>query len=230
MKSLLNLLFIFLIMTPALGQNYQRLRVNMVRIQIENRGVKHQPTLNAMRAVQRHMFVPDALTSRAYDDSPLPIGYGQTISQPFIVAYMTSIIDPKPEYKVLEIGCGSGYQAAVLAEIVSHVYTIEIVPELGQRAKKLLSDLEYKNITVKTADGYYGWEEHGPFDAIVVTAAAEFIPPPLIAQLKDGGKMIIPVGSPFLTQNLILVEKKNGKTTTLNLMPVRFVPFTRSSN
>jgi protein-L-isoaspartate(D-aspartate) O-methyltransferase len=223
---------ILLLLTTQISfaQSLQGQREIMVRVQIENRGVRHQPTLMAMRAVQRHRFVPDALISRAYDDNPLPIGYGQTISQPFIVAYMTSIIEPKPDHKVLEIGCGSGYQAAVLAEIVSHVYTIEIVPELGQKAKKLLADLEYKNITVKTADGYYGWEEHGPFDAIVVTAAAEFVPPPLIAQLKDGGKMIIPVGSPFLTQNLILVEKKDGKTTTRNLMPVRFVPFTRNRN
>lgn len=230
MKNIFIAILLLLTGLSAISQSLQRQRENMVRTQIQNRGVKDQPTLNAMGAVQRHMFVPDAFISRAYDDSPLPIGYGQTISQPFIVAYMTSIIDPKPHYKVLEIGCGSGYQAAVLAEIVSHVYTIEIVPELGQRAKKLLSDLDFKNITVKTADGYYGWEEYGPFDAIVVTAAAEFIPPPLIAQLKEGGKMIIPVGSPFLTQNLILVEKKDGKTTTRNLMPVRFVPFTRNSN
>lgn len=229
MKSLLNLLFIFLMMTPALGQNYQRLRENMVRNQVEGRGIRHQPTLRAMRAVERHKYVPAAYQQRAYDDNPLPIGYGQTISQPFMVAYMTSIIDPQPWYKVLEIGCGSGYQAAVLAEIVSHVYTIEIVPELGQNAKKLLETLNYKNITVKVGDGYFGWEEHGPFDAIVVTAAAEFIPPPLLAQLKEGGKMIIPVGSPFSVQNLILVEKKDGKITTQNLMPVRFVPFTRSS-
>ena len=230
MKNLFIAILLLLTCQMSNAQSLHSQRESMVRIQIENRGVRHQPTLKAMRVVQRHRFVPDALISRAYDDSPLPIGYGQTISQPFIVAYMTGIIDPKPHYKVLEIGCGSGYQAAVLAEIVSHVYTIEIVPELGQRAKKLLSDLDFKNITVKTADGYYGWEEYGPFDAIVVTAAAEFIPPPLIAQLKEGGKMIIPVGSPFLTQNLILVEKKDGKTTTRNLMPVRFVPFTRNSN
>jgi protein-L-isoaspartate(D-aspartate) O-methyltransferase len=230
MKTSFIAILLLLTIQISVSQSFQNQRESMVRVQIENRGIRHQPTLRAMRLVQRHRFVPNAMISRAYDDSPLPIGYGQTISQPFIVAYMTHIIDPKPHYKVLEIGCGSGYQAAVLAEIVSHVYTIEIVPELGQKAKKLLADLEYKNITVKTSDGYYGWEEHGPFDAIVVTAAAEFVPPPLIAQLKDGGKMIIPVGSPFLTQNLILVEKKDGKTTTRNLMPVRFVPFTRNSN
>lgn len=222
------LLFLLFVIPSVNSQNYLRMRQNMVRNQIENRGVTHQPTLHAMRAVERHLFVPRGFTNRAYDDGPLPIGYGQTISQPFMVAYMTSIIDPKSDYKVLEIGCGSGYQAAVLAEIVNHVYTIEIVPELGLHSKKLLEDIGYKNITVKIADGFHGWQEHAPFDAIVVTAAAEFIPPPLIAQLKEGGKMIIPVGSPFLVQNLILVEKKDGKITTRNLMPVRFVPFTRS--
>ena len=164
----------------------------------------------------------------AYADRPLPIGYGQTISQPFIVAYMTQIIDPKPGQKVLEIGTGSGYQAAILAEIVDHVYTIEIVPELGRSAEKLLNEL-YNNVSVKIGDGYYGWEEAGPFDAIVVTAAAGTIPPPLIEQLKTGGKMIIPVGSPYMTQQLMLVEKGTRRYTTRSLMPVRFVPFTRSN-
>ena len=213
---------------PTQAQDYQRLREEMVRYQISRRGVIHPPTLEAMRKVERHLFVPPEQMRRAYDDGPLPIGYGQTISQPYIVAYMTQIIDPKPHYKVLEIGAGSGYQAAILAEIVEKVYTIEIVPELGKEASNRLKELGYKNVEVITGDGYHGLEEHSPFDAIVVTAAAEHIPPPLIQQLKEGGKMIIPVGSPFLVQTLMLVEKKKGKISTSSLMPVRFVPFTRS--
>ncbi len=213
---------------PVFAQNFERLRQNMVRQQLQNRGIDHKATLEAMRNVERHLFVPQTQQRRAYDDGPQPIGYGQTISQPYIVAYMTQIIDPKPGYSVLEIGAGSGYQAAVLAEIVDKVFTIEIIPELGKRAKELL-DRMYDNVEVTTGDGYYGLEEQAPFDAIIVTAAAEYIPPPLIAQLKDGGRMIIPVGSPFLVQNLMLVEKKGGKITTSNLMPVRFVPFTRQN-
>jgi protein-L-isoaspartate(D-aspartate) O-methyltransferase len=180
-----------------------------------------------MRTVTRHNFVPPNLVDRAYDDGPLPIGYGQTISQPYIVAFMTAVIDPKTEFKVLEIGTGSGYQAAVLSEIVSETYTIEIITELYNSSSKRLKDLGYENVTCKNADGYYGWEKYAPFDAIVVTAAAEYIPPPLIEQLKDGGKMIIPVGSPFLNQSLILIEKEGEEITTTNLLPVRFVPFTR---
>jgi protein-L-isoaspartate(D-aspartate) O-methyltransferase len=149
-------------------------------------------------------------------------------SQPYIVAYMTEAIKPAPGQKVLEIGTGSGYQAAVLAMIVDEVYTIEIVRELGTTAKSILEQ-QYNHVHVKLADGYYGWEEHGPFDAIVVTAAAEFIPPPLVSQLKEGGRMIIPVGSPFQIQQLMLVEKKGGDITTRSLMPVRFVPFTRDN-
>ena len=166
----------------------------------------------------------------AYDDGPLSIGYGQTISQPYIVAYMTEIIEPKPNHKILEIGTGSGYQAAVLAEIVDSVYTIEIVTELGETATDRLQELGYDNVKVIKADGYNGLEEQAPFDAIVVTAASEHIPPSLIRQLKEGGKMVIPVGSPFLVQTLMLVEKKEGKIATSSLMPVRFVPFTRSRN
>jgi protein-L-isoaspartate(D-aspartate) O-methyltransferase len=207
---------------------YRVERERMVSRQIAGRGIGHQATLDAMKKVPRHLFVPPGQTGNAYRDSPLPIGYGQTISQPYIVAFMTEIVEPKPNHVVLEIGTGSGYQAAVLAEIVNQVYTIEIVPELAESSTRLFNELDYKNIHVKTADGYYGWEEAGPFDAIVVTAAAEYIPPPLIAQLKDGGKMIIPVGTPFFVQQLMLIEKNDGKTTTKNLMPVRFVPFTRS--
>ena len=201
----------------------------MVEWQIEKRGIKNQPTLDAMRKIPRHKFVPTDMMERAYDDSPLPIGYGQTISQPYIVAYMTAVINPEPGQKVLEIGTGSGYQAAVLAEIVDEVYTIEIITELYSSAKKRLDDLGYKNITCINADGYYGIKKAAPFDAIVVTAASEHIPPPLIEQLKDGGKMIIPVGSPFLNQTLILVEKNGEEIITTSLLPVRFVPFTRGN-
>ena len=211
-----------------LTQDYKKLREEMVKIQIQERGVRDSATLAALRKVPRHSFVPIDQVANAYEDRPLPIGYGQTISQPYIVAYMTEIIKPKPGQKVLEIGTGSGYQAAVLAEIVNKVYTIEIVEELGKQATTRLKNLNYKNIEVKTADGYHGWKEHAPFDAIVVTAAAEYIPTPLKEQLKDGGRMIIPVGSPYMTQQLMLIEKTGDKFRTTSKMPVRFVPFKRS--
>jgi len=206
---------------------YASTRDQMVKDQIESRGISNQLTLDAMKKVPRHKFVPPNLIDKAYDDGPLPIGYGQTISQPYIVAYMTAAINPKAGQKVLEIGTGSGYQAAVLAEIVDSVFTIEIVTELYKSSEKRLKELDYKNVLCKNADGYYGWEKYAPFDAIVVTAAAEHIPPPLIKQLKDGGKMIIPVGSAFLNQTLILVQKNGEEITTTSLLPVRFVPFTR---
>ena len=199
----------------------------MVLQTIEKRGVTNKAVLKSMKTVKRHLFVPENNVPNAYEDRPLPIGYGQTISQPFIVAYMTEVINPKPEYKVLEIGTGSGYQAAVLAEIVKEVYTIEIIPDLGNAASARLKKLGYNNVNVKVADGYFGWPEHGPYDAIIVTAAAEFVPPPLIEQLKEGGKIVIPIGSPFMNQMLMLIEKKGKKITTKNLMPVVFVPFTR---
>ncbi|MCK9450613.1 MAG: protein-L-isoaspartate(D-aspartate) O-methyltransferase [Bacteroidales bacterium] len=225
----LYVLFAFLILPwSTQAQDYKQEREKMVSEQIARRGIKHVQTLDAMRKVERHLFVPPGNTRMAYADSPLAIGYGQTISQPYIVAYMTQIIEPKSTHKILEIGTGSGYQAAVLAEIVDKVYTIEIVPELGETATDRLRKLGYDNVEVIKADGYNGLEEHAPFDAIVVTAASEHIPPSLIQQLKEGGKMIIPVGSPFLVQTLMLVEKKKGKLSTSSLMPVRFVPFTRS--
>ena len=220
-------LFLILNCIPQ-DDKYTGTREKMVEDQIESRGISNQPTLDAMKKVPRHKFVPPNLLDRAYDDGPLPIGYGQTISQPYIVAYMTAVIDPKPGQKILEIGTGSGYQAAVLAEIIDSVFTIEIVTELYKSSEKKLKELGYKNVLCKNADGYYGWKKYAPFDAIIVTAAAEYIPPPLIEQLKDGGKMIIPVGSPFLNQTLILVEKNGEEITTTSLLPVRFVPFTRS--
>lgn len=219
-------LFLILNCIPQ-DDKYTGTRERMVEDQIESRGISNQPTLDAMKKVPRHKFVPPNLLDRAYDDGPLPIGYGQTISQPYIVAYMTEVIDPKPGQKILEIGTGSGYQAAVLAEIIDSVFTIEIVTELYKSSEKRLKELGYKNVLCKNADGYHGWKKYAPFDAIIVTAAAEYIPPPLIEQLKDGGKMIIPVGSPFLNQILILVEKYGEEITTTSLLPVRFVPFTR---
>lgn len=228
MKKACSLVFALAFSLALSAENYQRLRNEMIRSQIESRGIKHKPTLDAMRKVERHLFVSAQSRSRAYQDGPLPIGYGQTISQPFIVAYMTQLVDPKPDHRVLEIGAGSGYQAAVLAEIVDKVYTIEIVPELGQQAKTRMRELGYDNVEVIIGDGYDGLPEEAPFDSIVVTAAAEYIPPPLVEQLKDGGRMVIPVGSPFMIQNLILVEKEGGEIKTTSLMAVRFVPFTRS--
>jgi len=209
---------------------YRKNREEMVLQTIEQRGVTNEAVLKAMRTVKRHLFVPDNVVDGAYTDRPLPIGYGQTISQPFIVAYMTEIINPKPQQKVLEIGTGSGYQAAVLAEVVKTVYSIEIIPDLGNAASTRLQKLGYNNVNVKIADGYFGWPEHGPYDAIVVTAAAEFVPPPLIEQLREGGKIVIPIGAPFMNQNLMLIEKNGKRITTKNLMPVAFVPFTRKKD
>ena len=211
----------------ARALDYQQAREEMVRAQIEKRGVHNKLTLAALAKVPRHKFVPSGMVPHAYEDRPLPIGYGQTISQPYIVGYMTEVLEPAPDFKVLEIGTGSGYQAAVLAEIVAEVYTIEIIPELADTAKKRLREMNYSNITVIRGDGYFGWEKAAPFDAIIVTAAAEFIPPPLIKQLKDGGKMIIPVGSPFGIQWLMLLTKTGDTVSTERLSPVRFVPLTR---
>lgn len=203
-------------------------RQQMVHKQIVLRGITDTATLGAMERVPRHKFVSSDQAKYAYADRPLAIGYGQTISQPYIVAYMTEKLKLKPHHRVLEIGTGSGYQAAVLAEIVKEVYTIEIIEPLAKKAGSRLSNLGYSSISVTFADGYYGLPDKAPFDAIIVTAAADFIPPPLIEQLKEGGKMIIPVGSPFMNQYLVMVEKKNGKAHTRNLLPVRFVPFTRT--
>ncbi len=202
-------------------------RERMVKNQIIRRGVRDKEVLRAMHAVPRHRFVTRGLTDKAYDDTPLPIGYGQTISQPYIVAYMTEIVKANNGDKILEIGTGSGYQAAILSFIAGRVYTIEIIPQLAEMASLRLKETGYENVTVRCADGYYGWQKHAPFDAIIVTAAAGHIPPPLLKQLKPKGRMVIPVGGPFMVQSLVLVEKDEaGAITTQSLMPVRFVPLT----
>jgi len=193
------------------------------------RGKLDPRVLAALGTVPRHEFVPWLERSRAYRNEPLPIGYGQTISQPYIVAVMTDLLAPHPGDRVLEIGTGSGYQAAVLAELVKQVYTIEIIKPLGRSAAERLHALGYANVTTRIGDGYYGWPEQAPFDGIVVTAAADHVPPPLLAQLKPGGRMIIPVGSRYLTQQLVLITKKeDGTLQTRQLLPVRFVPLTGS--
>lgn len=208
-------------------QDERQQREQMVREQLEHRGIHNQKVLDALREVPRHAFVPDMFRHRAYEDGPLPIGYGQTISQPYIVAYMTEKLQLKKSDRVLEIGTGSGYQAAVLSRLVDTVFTIEIVEPLGIRAREQLQELGYDNVQVRVGDGYAGWPEHAPYDAIVVTAAPEIIPPPLIDQLGENGRMIIPLGAQNAVQQLLLLEKKNGKLTRKHLIAVRFVPFVR---
>jgi len=228
MKSLIILLM--LLSWTLVCQNkdqYESAREQMVRSQIVARGINDQATLRAMRKVPRHLFVPASYIKEAYSDRPLPIGYSQTISQPLIVAYMTELVKPSKGKKALEIGTGSGYQAAVLAEIVDTVYTIEIVKELATEAAARLKILGYKNIVVKYGDGYKGWPEHGPFDIIIVTAAADHIPQPLKDQLAEGGRLVMPVGNPVAAQELVLLTKRNGKITEQRLEPVWFVPLKR---
>jgi len=203
---------------------YEARRSDMVKRQIEARGVTETRVLDAMRKVPRHRFVRPEDVSRAYVDSPLPIGHNQTISQPYIVALMTSLLEPEPDDVVLEIGTGSGYQAAVLAELVKQVYSIEIVRPLGEEAAERLKDLGYANVEVKIGDGYQGWSEHAPFDKIIVTAAPDHIPQPLVEQLKDGGKMVIPVGD--YHQELQVITKKGDRIEITSSIPVRFVPMT----
>ena len=225
-----QLIFFTSLEFQAQNRTFEMERNDMVNKQIKARGITHKATLEAMQKVPRHLFIPEYLWGSAYNDNPLPIGYRQTISQPYIVAYMTSLIEPKATDKILEIGTGSGYQAAVLGEIADSVFSVEIVEELAESAANMLEQLGYDNIWVKSGDGYFGWPEHAPFDKIIVTAAAEEIPPLLIEQLKEGGKMILPVGPEFSAQYLILVEKRNGKLIEKNMLPVRFVPFTRDAD
>jgi len=234
--ALLALVSVAMRSSSAEDEEYQVLRNRMVnaiegdvKFTSERIGKKAlgRHVMEAMGKVPRHEFVPPHLRRSAYENRPLPIGYGQTISQPYIVALMTDLLDVDEDDVVLEIGTGSGYQAAVLAELVEKVYTIEIVRELGEQAKGRLKRLGYQKVEVRVGDGYYGWEEHAPFDGIIVTAAASHIPPPLTKQLKSGGRMIIPVGSPFMTQQLMLVKKeKDGTIRTEQVLPVIFVPLT----
>ena len=214
----------FSLLTSFQTDKYQSLRLGMVNDQIVKRGIRNPLTIKAMEKVPRHLFVPSEYMDRAYEDNPLPIGHDQTISQPFIVAYMTEIAKPAKWKKVLEIGTGSGYQAAVLAEIVDTVYTIEIIPELAKQATSRLTKMGYKNIVTKLGDGYKGWKEHAPYDIIMVTAADDHIPQPLIDQLAENGRLIMPIGSPSSAQQLVLATKKNGKIDKRKLAMVRFVP------
>ena len=205
---------------------YYQLRKNMVSQQLKTRDINDEKVLSVMEKIERHKFVPDQLKNNAYDDNPLPIGYGQTISQPYIVALMTQSLQVNENDNVLEIGTGSGYQAAVLSGLVDKVYTIEIINELAKNAETRLNNLGYKNVKVKNVDGYFGWEEFAPFDAIIVTAAANHIPPPLLQQLKEGGKLIIPLGSTLTFQTLTIVTKKGNDLETEFITGVRFVPLT----
>ena len=208
---------------------YEKRKYEMVEI-IKDRGVDNEDVIDALKKVPRHLFVPDRFKEQAYDDHALPIEENQTISQPYIVAIMTEVINPRPDHKVLEIGTGSGYQAAVLAEIVQEVYTIEIIPELGRSAKALLNNLGYDNIKFRIGDGYLGWSEFAPYDAIIVTAAPPYVPEALKEQLKIGGKMVIPVGPKRQVQSLKLIEKASPtRFKSRVLFPVRFVPMKKEN-
>jgi protein-L-isoaspartate(D-aspartate) O-methyltransferase len=215
--------------TPPRVAEFQEERAHMVQTQMVQRrpAIRDTSVLEAMRQVPRHLFVPRSLKRQAYADHPLPIGHGQTISQPYIVALMTEALEMKPGAKVLEIGTGSGYQAAVLFEQTPSVFTMEIIGALGNEAQERLQKLGYSTVKVRVGDGYFGWPEEAPFDGIIVTCAAGHIPPPLIAQLREGGRMVIPVGGVYQVQRLMVVTKDNeGKVRTRELLPVRFVPMT----
>ena len=235
MKNTVFVLLLLAFATYVNAADYTRARAAMVA------EVQHYATLardaddakfdenviDALATVKRHEFVPRSQIPYAYENRPLPIGHGQTISQPYIVALMTELVDADPDDVVLEIGTGSGYQAAILAKLVDHVYSIEIIQALANQAQARLARLGYDNVTTKLADGYYGWQEHAPFDAIIVTAAASHVPPPLIEQLKPGGRMVVPVGGRFMTQQLLLLEKtEDDEIITRQISAVRFVPLT----
>jgi protein-L-isoaspartate(D-aspartate) O-methyltransferase len=232
MRILAQYLFLAAMAATGCGQqipsavDFMAQRQRMVDQQLKPRGIKDERVLAAMAKVPREEFVPADERADAYEDGPLPIGYDQTISQPYIVAFMTEQLQPKPDDRVLEVGTGSGYQAAVLAELVTDVYTIEIVEPLAKTAEATLQRLGYKRVHLKVGDGYQGWPEEAPFDAIIVTCAPDKVPQPLIDQLKDGGRMIIPVGERF-AQQLYLLEKKNGQLKESATLPVRFVPMLR---
>jgi protein-L-isoaspartate(D-aspartate) O-methyltransferase len=214
-------------MNPAAQDDVRERRLAMVEQQIRARDVDDARVLEAMRAVPRHRFVPADLASSAYEDRPLAIGHGQTISQPYIVAYMTELLAVAPHHRVLEIGTGSGYQAAVLAKLAKEVYTIEIVSELAREAARTLKELGFANVHVREGDGFAGWPEHAPFDRVIVTAAPETIPQPLIDQLAAGGRLVIPVGEQHDTQWMTVVEKTASGVVQRKTIPVAFVPFTR---
>ena len=236
MKRLLALAAFLLCASAAQGAEFEAERRQMLKEVLADAAATASyighPTFSAavvgaMGKVERHRFVPARLAAQAYDNRPLPIGYGQTISQPYIVALMTDLMQVGADDRVLEIGTGSGYQAAILAELGASVYSVEIIEELGKEAAGRLQALGHRNVETRVGDGYYGWPEAAPFDAIIVTAAASHVPPPLIRQLKAGGRMVIPLGTQFMTQSLMLVEKKaDGSVTTRQLLPVRFVPLT----
>jgi protein-L-isoaspartate(D-aspartate) O-methyltransferase len=207
-----------------MSQDFEMLCDKMIEGQLKTRGIESAAVLDAMRNVPRHLFVPDGLQSCAYDDSPLPIGLGQTISQPYIVAFMTEQLEPAPGMKILEIGAGSGYQAAVLAHLGCEVYTVELLEELALGAREVFTALKFDNVKIKHGNGYMGWPEEAPFDAIIVTAAPAGVPEKLIEQLKEGGRMIIPVGEAHSAQFLKLIMKKDKQIIEKVLLPVRFVP------
>ncbi len=208
-------------------QKRDRMKMVSTQIMTGHIPISNDTVLDAMRQVPRHLFIDTYLRAAAYADRPLPIGYGQTISQPFIVAYMTELLELSPGERVLEIGTGSGYQAAVLSEITPHVYTIEIIKKLGETAGKRLERLGYESVKVRIGDGYYGWKDEGPFDGIIVTCAAGHVPPPLIEQLKPGGRIVIPIGGAYQIQTLMVITKDSeGAVRSQQLIPVRFVPMT----
>ena len=206
--------------------NYEKERKALIEL-LEEDGEFDSRVMRVMARVPRHLFVPKRYRSKAYENVPLPIGHGQTISQPYVVALMTDLLELKQDDKVLEVGTGSGYQAAILAELTDEIYTIEIIEKLAESGAAVLKQQNYGNVQTRVGDGYYGWREEAPFDAIVVTAAADHIPPPLVRQLKPGGRMVIPVGSRFMVQQLVLLEKDSGGRVSLQqILPVRFVPLT----
>ena len=215
---------------PAQSQRegWDSQRVRMVRQQIEARGVRDPRVLEAMRTVRREQFVPEPVRTYSTSDTPLPIGFDQTISQPYIVAYMTELLELEPDHRVLEIGTGSGYQTAVLATLCDHVYSIEIVPELAERSAKILQELDYRNVSVRLGDGYLGWPEHAPYDRIIVTAAPPELPQALVDQLATQGRLVAPVGRNPDAQKIVLVTKDaRGNVRRRNQLPVRFVPMVR---
>ena len=228
MKWTVLFFLLFSISCTQNDPNFDHLRKLMIKNQLQSRGIRDDAVLKVMRSVERHNFVPENYRDRAYSDGPLPIGHGQTISQPYIVAFMTEQLQVSSQHKVLEIGTGSGYQAAILGELAKHVFTIEIIPELAEGAKNILNHLSYKNITVRAGDGYKGWPEEAPFERIMVTAAPAEVPQTIVDQLAPGGRMILPVGAQFLVQYLWVIEKDDqGTVTKEKILPVRFVPMVK---